>query len=46
MSGNTQAAKAAILILGICAFYHHSNISEDIFQSAAEESKNYVVKRK
>ena len=24
--GNAQAAKAAILILGICAFYHHSNI--------------------
>ena len=43
--GNTQAAKAAILILGICAFYHHSNISEDIFQSAAEESGKYVVDR-
>ena len=41
--GNAQAAKAAILILGICAFYHHSNISEDIFQSAAEESEKYVV---
>ena len=40
---NAQAAKAAILILGICAFYHHSNISEDIFQSAAEESGKYVV---
>ena len=39
--GNSQAAKnanAAILILGICAFYHHTNISDDIFQSAAEES--------
>ena len=42
-SGNAQAAKAAILILGICAFYHHSNIPEDIFQSAAEESGRYVV---
>ena len=41
--GNAQAAKAAILILGICAFYHHSNISEDIFQSAAEESGKYVI---
>ena len=41
--GNAQAAKAAILILGICAFYHHSNISEDIFQSAAEESGKCVV---
>ena len=41
--GNAQAAKAAILILGICAFYHHSNISEDIFQSAAEESGKRVV---
>src|SRR5271155_478778 len=35
--GNAQAAQAAILILKICAFYHHSNISEKIFQSAAEE---------
>ena len=43
--GNAQAlaAKAAILILGICAFYHHSNISEAIFQSAAEESGKYIV---
>jgi tetratricopeptide (TPR) repeat protein len=40
---NSQAAKAAILILGICAFYHHNSISEDIFQSAAEESGKYVV---
>ena len=36
-TGNAQAAQAAILILKICAFYHHSNISEEIFQSAAEE---------
>jgi tetratricopeptide (TPR) repeat protein len=43
---NAQAAKAAILILGICAFYHHSNISEDIFQSAAEESGKYVIENK
>jgi hypothetical protein len=42
-SGNAQAAKAAILILGICAFYHHNNIFEHIFQSAAEESGKYVV---
>ena len=41
--GNVQAAKAAILILGICAFYHHSNISDDIFRFAAEESGKYVV---
>ena len=44
--GSAQAAKAAILILGICAFYHHSDISEDIFQSAAEESGKYVVDSK
>ena len=44
--GNAQAAKAAILILGICAFYHHSNISDDIFQSAAEQSGNYVIDKK
>ena len=30
-TGNAQAAQAAILILQICAFYHHSNISKDIF---------------
>ena len=35
---DAQAAKAAILILQICAFYHHTNISRDIFQSAAEKS--------
>src|SRR6202522_1812749 len=40
---HAQAAQAAILILQICAFYHHSNISEHIFQSAAEESKNHIV---
>ena len=44
--GSAQAAKAAILILGICAFYHHSNISEAIFQSAAEESVKYAIDRK
>ena len=36
-AGDAQAAHAAILILQICAFYHHSNISKDIFRSAAEE---------
>ena len=41
--GDAQAAHAAILILQICAFYHHSNISKNIFQSAAEKSKEYVV---
>ena len=35
---DAQAAQAAILILQICAFYHHTNISKDIFQSAAEEA--------
>src|SRR5271154_372001 len=39
--GNAQAAQAAILILKICAFYHHSNISEKIFQSAAEEFREH-----
>ena len=42
-AGEAQAAHAAILILQICAFYHHSNISKEIFQSAAEESKKFVV---
>ena len=37
-----QVAKAAILILQICAFYHHTNISKDIFQSAAETEKQDV----
>src|SRR5277367_5304037 len=41
-TGNAQAAQAAILILQICAFHHHSNISEDIFQSSAEESRKHV----
>ena len=44
--GDAQAAHAAILILQICAFYHHSNISKDIFRSAAEESKEHVVDSK
>ena len=26
-----KAAQAAIFILQICAFYHHANISKDIF---------------
>ena len=42
-AGDAQAANAAILILRICAFYHHSNISKDIFRSAAEESRGHVV---
>ena len=42
-AGEAQASHAAILILQICAFYHHSNISKDIFRSAAEESKEYVA---
>ena len=40
-AGDAQAAHAAILILQICAFYHHSNISKDIFRSAAEESREH-----
>ena len=44
--GNAKAANAAILILGICAFYHHSNIYDEIFQSAAEESVKYVIDKK
>ena len=42
-AGDAQAAHAAILILQICAFYHHNNISKDIFQSAAEESREHEV---
>ena len=42
-TGNAQTAQAAILILQICAFYHPSDISRDIFQSAAEEPGNHVV---
>ena len=41
-TGNAKAAQAAILILQICAFYHHSNISTDIFQSAAKGSRKCV----
>ena len=42
-AGDAQASHAAILILQICAFYHHSSISKDIFRSAAEESREHVV---
>jgi GTPase SAR1 family protein len=42
-AGDAQAAHAAILILQICAFYHHSFISKDIFRSAAEKSREHVV---
>jgi hypothetical protein len=42
-TGNAQAAQAAILILQICAFYHHSNISLKIFRSAAEKSRKHDV---
>ena len=42
-TGNAQGAQAAILILQICAFYHHSDISRDIFRSAAEESIKHVI---
>jgi tetratricopeptide (TPR) repeat protein len=42
-TGNAQAAQAAILILQICAFYHHSNISKEIFRSAAEKSRKHDV---
>ena len=41
-TGNAQAAQSAILILQLCAFYHHSNISKAIFQSAAEKSREDV----
>ena len=40
--GNAQAAQAAVQILHICAFYHHNNISKDIFQFAAEKSQKFV----
>ena len=39
---NAQAAQSAILILQICAFYHHTNISKAIFRSAAEKSTEHV----
>ena len=42
-TGNAQAAQTAILILQICAFYHHSNISKEIFRSAAEQFEKYDV---
>ena len=41
--GEAQAAYAAILILQICAFYHHTSISKDIFRSAAEEAMKQDV---
>jgi hypothetical protein len=40
---DAQAAQAAILILQICAFYHHTSISKDIFRSAAEEATKQDV---
>ena len=40
---DAQAAQAAILILQICAFYHHTGISKDIFQSAAEKAQKQDV---
>ena len=40
---DAQAAQAAILILQICAFYHHTSISKNIFQSAAEEAMKQDV---
>ena len=40
---DAQAAQAAILILQICAFYHHTSISKEIFQSAAEEAMKQDV---
>ena len=40
---DAQAAQAAILILQICAFYHHTNISKEIFQSAAEKAMKQDV---
>ena len=40
---DAQAAQAAILILQICAFFHPSSISKDIFQSAAEEATKQDV---
>ena len=40
---DAQAAQAAILILQICAFYHHTGISKDIFQSAAKEATKQDV---
>ena len=40
---SAQAAQAAILILQICAFYHHTSISKDIFRSAAEEAAKQDV---
>ena len=42
ITGNAQAAQSAILILQLCAFYHHSSISKAIFQSAAEKSREGV----
>ena len=45
-TGNAKAAQAAILILQICAFYHHSNISKEIFRSAAEKPMKHDVDSK
>ena len=42
-SENSQAAQAAILILQICAFYHHTGISKEIFRSAAEKATKHDV---
>ena len=42
---SAQAAQSAILILQICAFFHHTSISKDIFRSAAEEAIKQDVDR-
>ena len=42
-SEGAQAAQAAILILQICTFYHHTGISKEIFRSAAEEATKHDV---
>ena len=42
-SEGAQAAQAAILILQICAFYHHTSISKEIFRSAAEKASKHDV---
>jgi hypothetical protein len=44
-SKDAQAAQAAILIFQICAFYNHTSISMDIFQSAAKELKAQLWKK-
>ncbi|KAF8992274.1 P-loop containing nucleoside triphosphate hydrolase protein [Cyathus striatus] len=43
---NALAAKYAIRLMNICAFLHHENISDEIFERAAKHYEQHVKKYK